>query len=355
MVAVADSQGAIPRGLAQREDGVPAPEPGGRSGYLVPAVCGFLLLAVGLVFGQTVRHEFVNLDDHQYVYKNPHVLGGLTSHAVLWAFGSSYSANWHPLTWLSHMIDCQLYGVSPGGHHVTNVVCHAVAAILLFLVLLGMTGDRWPSALAAAFFAVHPQHVESVAWVAERKDVLSGLLFVATLGAYVRYVVRPGSWQRYVTMIVCFALGLAAKPIVVTLPFVLLLLDYWPLRRWAPPAFLKPSRGGLGDGRPLPAAHLIREKVPLFALAAASCGVTLWSQGQVAAFKPAEDLPWIWRAGNALVSYVLYLGQTFCPAGLTAYYSHPGRGLPAWQIAGAVFLLLAISAAAIRRGGTAPI
>ena len=207
-----------------------SPSPANR--YAVPAVCALLLLAVALVFGQTVRHEFINFDDDDYVYENPQVARGFTAQGIVWAFTHFHSANWHPLTWLSHMLDCQLYGLNhPGGHHLTNVLLHAASAILLFLVLRQMTGDLWPSAFVAALFAIHPLHVESVAWVAERKDVLSGLFFMLTLAAYVGYARRPFSLLRYLLVTALFALGLMAKPMLVTLPFVLLLLDYWPLGR----------------------------------------------------------------------------------------------------------------------------
>ena len=199
--------------------------------YRIAAVCGFLLLAVALVFGQTVRHEFVNYDDNKYVYENPQVAQGLSARGIVWAFTAVHFNNWHPLTSLSHMLDCQFYGLHAGGHHLTSVLLHAIVAILLFLVLLRMTGDFWPSAFVAAVFAIHPLRAESVAWVAERKDVLSGLFFMLTLWAYVGYARRPFSLGRYLTVVLLFALGLMAKPMLVTLPFVLLLLDYWPLGR----------------------------------------------------------------------------------------------------------------------------
>jgi len=197
------------------------------------AVCGFLLLVVLLVFGQTAGYGWVKFDDDVYVSENPQVMRGLTAEGIAWAFSTTYANNWHPLTWLSHTLDCRFYGLHAGGHHLTNVLLHAAAAILLFLVLWRMTDDLWPSAFAAAVFAIHPLRVESVAWIAERKDVLSGLFFMLTLGAYVGYVRRPFSLVRYLTVVLLFALGLMAKPMLVTLPFVLLLLDYWPLRRMA--------------------------------------------------------------------------------------------------------------------------
>ena len=192
------------------------------------AVCGFLLLAVSLVFGQTVHHEFIGFDDNEFVYENPHVSPGLTLDGIWWAMTDGTFGEWCPLSTLSHMLDCQLYGLNPAGHFLTNVLLHAASSVLLFLVLLRMTGDLWPSAWAAVVFAVHPLHVESVAWVAERRDVLSGLFFMLTLGAYTLYT-DARQWSRYLAVAGLFGLGLMAKPMLVTVPFLLVLLDYWPL------------------------------------------------------------------------------------------------------------------------------
>ena len=201
-------------------------------GWAAAAVCGLLLLAVALVFAQTVRHGFVDYDDDQYVYQNLQVARGFTAQGIGWAFLQFHSANWHPLTWLSHTLDCELYGLDhPGGHHLTSVLLHAASSVLLFLVLRQMTASAWPSACVAALFAIHPLHVESVAWVAERKDVLSGLFFMLTLAAYASYARRPPALPRYLLVTALLALGLMAKPMLVTLPLVLLLLDYWPLGR----------------------------------------------------------------------------------------------------------------------------
>ncbi len=297
---------------------------GPRSLYAALTVCGLLLLAVAIIFSQTVRYNFVNFDDNQYVYDNPQVANGLTIEGIVWAFTTTHANNWHPLTWLSHMLDCQFYGLAPGGHHLTNVLLHAATAILLFLVLWRMTGDLWPSAFVAAVFAIHPLRVESVAWVSERKDVLSGLFFMLTLGAYVGYVRRPFSPLRYLAVVALLALGLMAKPMLVTLPFVLLLLDYWPLRRLIPPW------------------RLVVEKLPLLALSAASCVATPLAQSE--AVERLEILPLGSRMANAVVSYAAYLGQLFYPAGLAAFYPHPENGLPLWQVAGAVLLLAGITA-----------
>ncbi len=210
---------------------LPTPASGARNRYQMPAVCGLLLLAVGLVFGQTVRYGFVDYDDSATVYENPQVAQGLTPPGVVWAFTHRHFGNWIPLTCLSHMLDCRMYGLNAEGHHLTNVLLHAATAVLLFLVLRQMTGQLWPSALAAALFAAHPLRVESVAWITERKDVLSGLFFILTLAAYLGYVRHRPSFERYLVVTAFFAMGLMAKPMLVTLPAVLLLLDYWPLRR----------------------------------------------------------------------------------------------------------------------------
>jgi Flp pilus assembly protein TadD len=319
---------------------------GSRSRYQILVICGLLLLAVGLVFGQTVRHEFVNFDDPEYVCENPQVSAGLTAHGVTWAFTQSHGANWIPVTWVSLMLDCQLYGLNAGGYHLTNVLLHAVTVVLLFLVLQWMTGCLWPSALVAVLFAVHPLRVESVAWVTERKDVLSGLFFMLTLGAYVGYARHRFSLGRYLAVMVFFALGLMAKATLVTLPLVLLLLDYWPLGRTTPAATRDtpvPS-GGRGDRFAL-LMRLLLEKVPLLALVAVSCVVTVWAQRE--ALVPIEQLPLWWRMGNALVSYVTYLGQFFYPVGLAVLYPRPSLDLPFWKVFGASLVLVSITAVAL--------
>ena len=311
-------------------------------GALLP-ICGLLVLAVIAVFGQTARHGFINFDDQDYVYENRHVRGGLTGEAAAWAITAYHSGNWHPLTWLSHMLDCQLYGLKPGGHHLTNVLLHAAAAVLLFLALRRMTGAVWPSAWVAAVFAIHPLRVESVAWVAERKDVLSGLLFMLTVWFYARYAERPASWVRYLSVVATFAIGLTAKPMLVTLPFVLLLLDYWPLGRIGPARQNTPEdeANRLRPGRLF--LRLVVEKVPLIVPAAASCVVTLAAQR--VAIRPLEELDFAGRIANALVAYVAYLGKMFCPVWLAVLYPLPEGSLPAWEVVASVALSLAISAA----------
>ncbi len=292
---------------------------------------------VAIAFARTVQCDFVNFDDDAYVYNNPQVTHGLTGESIAWSLRTFHSCNWHPLTWLSHALDCQLYGTQhPGWHHLTNVVLHAAVAILLFLVLWQMTGSLWPSAFVAAVFAVHPLRVESVAWVAERKDLLSGLFFMLTLAAYLRYVRRPFSWSRYLLVVAVFTLGLTAKPMLVTLPLVLLLLDYWPLGRLAD----KPLAASQTTWR-----RLIAEKIPLLVLAGASCAVT--SVAQQKALVPVDIVPISSRIANALVSYVAYLGQFFYPMNLAVFYPHPQDGLPTWKIAVAAAVLAGISIAAL--------
>jgi tetratricopeptide (TPR) repeat protein len=279
----------------------------------VPVVCGLLVLAVAAVFGQSVSHDFVNIDDDSYVCANTHVIYGFSFDGIVWAFTHRHSGNWHPVTWLSHMLDCQFYGLWPGGHHLTNVVVHATTVVLLFLVLRTTTGQIWPSAFVAALFAVHPLRAESVAWVAERKDVLAGLFFVGTIGTYVSYIRRPFSIVRYLAVVFCFALGLMAKPMLVTLPALLLLLDYWPLGRLASRED-PPDRGQT--------IRVLIEKLPLLALTVVSVGTTLWAQQ--GAMMALEKLPLLHRLGNAAVAYSAYLGKLAWPFDLAALY---GQGM----------------------------
>jgi tetratricopeptide (TPR) repeat protein len=297
--------------------------------WLAPAVCLVLATITFAVFGQTLTHEFINFDDDSYVYENPVVAQGLTLKGIVWAFTQVHSFNWHPLTWLSHELDCQIYGLHPAGHHLTNVLLHTATVIALFLVLRQMTGAFWRSAFVAAVFAIHPLRVESVAWVAERKDVLSGLFFMLTIGAYVRYARRPWSPVRYGLVMLLFALGLMCKPMLVTLPIVLLLLDYWPLQR----VKLRKLSG------------LVLEKLPLLALSAASCVATLFAQNKV--IQSTASLPMPLRFGNALAACMIYLGQMVYPAGLAVLYPFPQNGLPRWELGLAATLLAGFSAAAI--------
>jgi protein O-mannosyl-transferase len=290
--------------------------------------CVFLAATTWLVFGQTVRFPFVNFDDPDYVYLNPHINGGLTARGLVWAFTHVPAPDWYPLTTISHMVDSQLYGLNAGGAHFTNVLLHGVTVILLFLVLRAMTGMVWRSAFVAVLFAIHPLRVESVAWVVERKDVLSGLFFMLTIGAYLSYA-RRRSIARYVIVAILFACGLMSKPMLVVTPLVLLLLDYWPLREFS---------------QQLSIQRLILEKIPLFALSAGSCFATL--AGQTGKVVDMEPLPLVWRISNALISYVVYIWQMIWPARLGVFYPHPENRLPLWEVGASIALLIAISAAA---------
>ncbi len=299
--------------------------------WKVVAICAFLLFAVALVFSGTVRFQFINLDDYLCVLQNPHVSHGLTWHGLRWSFTNRLVGNSVPLTWITHMLDWQLYGDNAGLHHLTNVLLHAATVVLLFLVLWRMTGRLWLSALATALFAIHPMRVESVAWVTSRKDVLSGLFFVLTLGAYTSYVRHPFSVVRYMVVVVFFVLGLMSKPMLVTLPAVLLLLDYWPLGRLPVQQSFRA------------AMRLVAEKIPLFLIVVACCVITIWAQF-VSTF---QWRPWPWRIGNVLLSYVAYLGQFFYPAGLAPLCPLRGPDLPLWQTVGAGVLLFGITSAAL--------
>ncbi len=312
-----------------------------RQRWLTLSVCVFLLLAVGVVFGQSVSQGFVNFDDDLYVYNNPALTRGLTAEGIAWALTTVAGAFWHPLTWLSYLWDFQLYGLEPWGYHLTNVLLHAGNTILLFLVLRRMTGSLGPSAFVAALFAIHPLHVESVAWIAERKDVLSGLFFMLTLAAYVGYVRHSFSFVRYFAVVLSFTVGLMAKPVLVTLPFVLLLLDYWPLGRMAMPAADAPT----AKRRVSIPWHLLIEKIPLLLLSGVFCVVAPLAEGNAVA--RLDDVPMSWRMANAPVAYVTYLAKLFYPVGLAVRYPHPGGNLPAWSVAGALLLLLGISAATL--------
>jgi tetratricopeptide (TPR) repeat protein len=298
-------------------------------------LAGALALTVGLLFARTSRFEFVNFDDDKYVTNDPPVARGLSPAGLVWAFTDTHTANWIPVTWISLMIDCQLYGEHAGGHHMTNVLLHSATAGLLLWVLWSMTGRLWPSALAAAVFALHPLRVESVVWVTERKDVLSGLFFMLALGAYVAYVRRPFSLGRYLAVVVFFALGLMAKPILVTFPCLLLVLDYWPLER-----FRSWNRGA--SGRAVGVSRLFFEKLPLVALSAASCVVAVRIQGTSMA--ATGRFPLSWRLESSLLSYVFYLGKFFWPVNLAVLYPRVAL-FSAWKVLAAAVLLAGISAA----------
>ena len=340
----------------------------------------YLLLAGTTLaaFWQLSHCGFINFDDTSYVTENIHIRHGITAEAIRWAFSTGYSSNWHPLTWMSHMLDIQLFGLEPRWHHLTNLLFHIANTLLLFFVFHRMTKAPWKSAFVAALFALHPLHVESVAWVAERKDVLSTFFWMLTMGAYIHYVEHP-RLKNYLAVFTFLALGLMAKPMLVTLPFVLLLLDYWPLRRLQGAGSGKREAGSENQNTSLVAQalfankrkgkssrkltvqaivkeekpandryqwSLIRpllwEKLPLFALAALSCIVTFIAQQKAGAVKTMEAFPLGVRIANAFVSYIIYIGKTIWPDNLAVFYPHPGLR-PSWQVLGAVFLIIAVT------------
>jgi tetratricopeptide (TPR) repeat protein len=311
-----------------------------RDGWKIALVCIALTAAVWLIFAQTLRHGFVNIDDGIYVFRNRRITAGLTREGIGWFFNHTYCDYWAPLLAISHMADCQLYGLWPGGHHLTNIILFNATVLLLFAFLRQLTGALWRSAFVAAAWAVHPLRAESVAWITERKDMLSGLFFVLTLAAYVRYARKPRSWARYLAVAVFFALGLMCKPSVVTLPFVLLLLDYWPLGRLEARA----------DWRPL-----LVEKIPLFVLSAALCTATIFTGSQT--LMSLQQAPLATRLGNAVLSGAIYLGQTFYPARLAAFYPYPehsAHSAPPASIVLALLPLAGVTAAAVAWRRTHP-
>ncbi len=302
----------------------------------------FLLAATILLYLPVLHHPFANIDDQGYVYENLHVQEGLTPATIKWALRTFDDSNWHPLTWLSHALDCQLFGLDPAGHHEMNVVLHAIDVVLLFWVLLRATGFLWRSFMVAALFAFHPMNVESVAWVAERKTMLSTLFFLLAIGAY-RWYARQPSVIRYCVVAGLFVLGLMAKPQIITLPCVLLLWDYWPLRR------MFAGTDAATDGPDIPPAippkslwFLVKEKIPLFVICGASALVTMKAQ-HVGHPKHWPFSVWI-RIGNAFVSYVRYMGKAIWPSKLAIMYLHPGNSLKLWQAAASGLLLLIITA-----------
>jgi protein O-mannosyl-transferase len=337
----------------------------------------FLALLTIAVYGQMIGHGFTSFDDDSYITQNPIVQRGLSMDGLVWAFSSPHVYNWHPLTWLSHMADVQLFGLKAGGHHLMSLLFHVVNTLLLFLILRAMTGSLWRSAAVAALFALHPLHVESVAWASERKDLLSTLFMLLTLGFYLRYVRRPG-FGRYWPVLLLYATGLLAKQMAVTLPFLLLLLDYWPLGRLRPeaaaramPMPVEPPGGKTpktGKKRATPPAlnreatvapspvdwrrlrPRIYEKLPLFALAAAASIMILLVQTETGIVKSVIQYPLSARMENAVFSYAAYLVKTIFPIHLAIFYPHPGTTLPLWQVGGAAVLILLITAFVVRAG-----
>jgi tetratricopeptide (TPR) repeat protein len=304
--------------------------------WVVAGLCALNLL----IYSGVIAHPFIDLDDGAYIYLNPHVAAGLTWDSAVWAFRTGYQANWHPLTWLSHMLDVQLFGMNAGPHHAVNLLLHTLNTILLFGILARMTGALGRSAFAAALFAAHPLHVESVAWVAERKDVLSTFFWMLTVCAYIWYVRRPRP-GRYALVAALFALGLMSKAMLVTLPFTLLLLDYWPLRRF-----------GDGAGPKTKWPRLVSEKLPLFGLSIASSVVTFLVQRQGGAVSTLETLSPLERFSHAMISYVVYLAKAFWPADLAPFYPY---STPLWWTTiGSVAALIGITTLAIRTGRARP-
>jgi len=313
---------------------------------IVNLIAVVLFAAVVRLYLPTTEHACV-FDDYTYLIENARVQSGLTADGVRWAFTTTYASNWHPLTWLSHMLDVSIYA-RPAGHHLTSILLHALTTALLFVALLRMTGAVWRSAFAAAVFGLHPLHVESVAWLAERKDVLSGLFWVLAMLAYAWYTRRPKA-LRYALVVALYALGLMAKPMVLTLPIVLLLLDYWPLERRQETG----NREQRGRER-RPAGYLLLEKAPLVAMSAASAVMTVMAQESGRAVAGAASLPFSLRLSNAAVSCVVYIRKMLWPVDLAVYYPHPLRGLPLWQVSGSALVLIAITWAAIRYRKQAP-
>ena len=306
-------------------------------------ICLALALMTVAAYWRVTTFDFVSYDDDRYVLQNPHVNTGLKPENITWAFKSMHASNWHPLTWLSLMLDAQLFGLNAGGYHVVNLLFHIFNTLLIYMVLNAMTGASWRSAAVAALFALHPLHIESVAWVAERKDVLSTFFMMLTFFSYVRYVRTPG-YKTYLPIVFFFALGLLAKPMVVTLPFVLLLLDYWPLKRFALDVGAKPLKYGV-NATAKKMGRLIFEKLPLFGLTAISVVVTL--SAQRVEIVTMQYLPVSLRISNALVSYCGYLAKAIWPIPLTVLYPHP-EFIPPWQTIGATAILVTITALAVR-------
>jgi tetratricopeptide (TPR) repeat protein len=320
--------------------------------------CLLLAIATSALYSSVARHSFVDFDDQYYVTQNEHVQGGLSWRTFAWALIATDAQNWHPVTWLSHALDCQLYGLNPAGHHLTNLLLHVLNVVILFLLLLWATGAMGRSLLVAALFALHPLNVESVAWVAERKNVLSTLFFLLALAAYGWYARKP-NLKRYLALAVLFVLGLASKPMVITLPFVLVLLDFWPLHRiegWGPP--VATSRKGRKNAVPqsdhraskressfvqVSLARLALEKLPLLAFSVGSAAITVIAQRAVS-IRSLNQFPMGVRVENAVVAYAMYVWKAFFPARLAPFYPYSGQGFAIWQLGMAALFLAGTSA-----------
>ncbi|MBW1942187.1 MAG: glycosyltransferase family 39 protein, partial [Deltaproteobacteria bacterium] len=309
-------------------------------------ICLLLTLVILIVYKQIIGFDFIGFDDELYITENKIVQKGFTVEGVKWAFKTFYASNWHPLTWLSHMLDCEIYGMNPSGHHLTNLQLHIANTLLLFFILNYMTGMRWRSVLVAALFAIHPLHVESVAWVAERKDVLSTFFGFLAIGTYCRYVNKTNLIYYFLTFLF-LGLGLMAKPMLVTLPFVLLLLDLWPLKRIQYENLDPHSRIISISGFQIP-YFVILEKIPLFLLVITSSMVTIVAQQSQGAVESFEALSAVSRISNAFVSYIKYIVKMLWPDQMAIFYPHPVNSLPLWQVMLSVLLILIGTLWAIR-------
>jgi Tfp pilus assembly protein PilF len=299
-------------------------------------LCLLIVVATLTLYNPVNRHPFVNYDDDRYVAENPHIHDGLTWGTVTWAFTSTEQANWHPLTWISHALDYEFFHLNPAGHHFTSLLIHALNAVLLFLLLVRATNRVGPSLFVAGLFVFHPINVESVAWIAERKNVLSTLFFLLTIAAYGWYALKPG-WQRYLAVATLFGMGLMSKPMVITLPCVLLLLDYWPLGR------IRGSESPVVRPPQMPMSKLLSEKLPLLALSVASAILTMQAQQAAGAMRSTLQFSLGVRLENAIVAYAMYLWKMVWPARLAPLYPHPGDSLAAWQITLSALALLVIT------------
>ena len=300
-----------------------------------------LAVIVLAVYSQVISHQFLSYDDNVYVVNNPHVASGITYKNILWAFTSYYVANWHPITWLSHMADVQFYGMNPRGHHITNVIIHTLSSLILLLFLFRSTGSLWRSSFVAALFALHPLHVESVAWVAERKDVLSAFFGFLSLLLYSESVTRHKP-ALYFLSLLSFVLGLMSKPMLVTLPVIMLLMDYWPLNRY--------SHEGQGLKQfSARVTTLIKEKSIFIFCSVTSAVITIYVQGTSGAIKSFEVIPFGSRVENALIAYVKYIGKTLWPIDLAVLYPMP-LNFPLWEVIVSLVILLIMSSAIILAG-----
>jgi tetratricopeptide (TPR) repeat protein len=311
--------------------------------YRTLVICLALIVITLSLFMPVRNHQFVDYDDDTYVTNNPHVATGITGANIIWAFTTTSEANWHPLTWLSHMADVEIYALNPRGHHLTNIFIHAASTALLFLLLFRITGATWRSCFVALLFAVHPLHVESVAWVSERKDVLSCFFWFLTLILYARYVTERNI-RGYLLVLFSFILGLMAKPMLVTLPVVMLLMDYWPLGRFEP-APASGLRNLFGKGSPLPL--LLKEKIPFLVCSILSSAVTIYAQHEGGTIRSFIADPLVFRIENALIAYSRYIAKTIWPSDLAMLYPMPPT-LPLWQAIGSLLFLVIISILTIR-------